>query len=196
MENTSHALILAGEILIAVLVISFLAFMFMTFGNFSRNMNNQMTQSRITEFNNHFLQYQNRINITSHEIATVINFAKQTNDDYELVWNDDSEYYVSVYIDEKNFFNNSMYINSRKQYENDLKSILDKFIEDNNEIYFSCGVKVIDKDLKTGLPNVEEKEDQIKIRNGSGESGMVYEIRFYTVPRDVINVINDNKFDD
>ena len=39
MENASKALIIAGEILIGVLILSLASYIVIQFGNFSRNMN-------------------------------------------------------------------------------------------------------------------------------------------------------------
>ena len=84
MENASKALIIAGEVLIAVLVITFMVSLFVTFGNFSANIHEKLSNEQVIKFNNNFTIYEGRINITAQEIVTAINFAKQANDAREL----------------------------------------------------------------------------------------------------------------
>jgi predicted porin len=75
MENASKALIMAGEIVIAILVIGLIVYINVLFGNFSVSMNSKISESKTAEFNNNFYVYSGRYNITAPEIATIINFA-------------------------------------------------------------------------------------------------------------------------
>ena len=110
MENASKALIIAGEILIALMVIALMVYIFSAFGNFSANMHKSMVESQISEFNNNFFIYENRTNITATEIVSIINFAKQANDSRELSRNEiESDYYIRVYIDNIDVFNNEKF---------------------------------------------------------------------------------------
>ena len=54
MENASKALIIAGEILIGVLILSLASYIVIQFGNFSRNMNEQISATEIRTFNVNF----------------------------------------------------------------------------------------------------------------------------------------------
>lgn len=156
MENASKALIIAGEVLIGVLVLTLMIYIFSAFGNFSANMNKKIDEAQITEFNDHFFTYENRDNITATEIATVINFAKQSNDSRELKQDDSSEFYIRVYISENNrdfkdFFKDKDYVKDENDYKKELNKILNNFIKENNIYYFSC--KGIDHDKNTKLVN-------------------------------------------
>lgn len=148
MENASKALIIAGEVLIGVLVASLIATVFATFGRFSFNMNSRIEQNNVLIFNNHFTVFDGRIDITAQEIASLINFAKQSNDEYELNQNGktsngkDSPFFVEIQIDNIKFFANA---NNYSNLDND---ILD-FISLNNLKYFCCNVNINTTYIKT-----------------------------------------------
>ena len=57
MENASKALILAGEILLGIMLLSIGVYVFNLFGDFSQNMSSEIEKSQITEFNEQFLRY-------------------------------------------------------------------------------------------------------------------------------------------
>lgn len=177
MENASNALIMAGEILIAVLIISLFAYIVIQFGNYSSQMHDEMSESQVTSFNNNFTLYSNRTNITAQEIATIINFAKQANDDRELEWNDSSEYYITVYIDNKNVFNNNSYIKDRNDYNSNeaIDKVIRKFIKDNNTKYFGCNAFV----QKQGSNIVQKNYDGDIYFNL--ETDLVNRIDFHTI---------------
>ena len=80
MENASKALIMAGEILIAVLVLSLAGVLIVRFGKFSSETNSKLVQNKTDEFNNKFYSLSGRINITADEIASLINYVKENND--------------------------------------------------------------------------------------------------------------------
>ena len=181
MENTSNALIIAGEILIAVLILSLFAYIVLQFGSFSAQMHEEMIESQIASFNNNFTVYSYRTNITAQEIATVINFAKQSNDDKELNWNDSSDYYINVYIDGQNVFNSGKYAKSKDEYENSNKfdEIIRKFIKENNIKYFSCNALV-----KNGN-KVELNDNDITFNNVTDQ---VNRIEFHSIDTSKKNI--------
>ena len=73
MENASKALIIAGEVLIGVLILTLASFVITQFGSFSRNLNNQMSETEIRSFNVNFTNFSGRANISMQEVATIIN---------------------------------------------------------------------------------------------------------------------------
>ena len=84
MDNASKALIIVGEILIAMMVVGVIVYSISNFGRFSKNMNQKLEQNAQIEFNNTFYKYERRIDITADEIVSIINFAKNSNDSNEL----------------------------------------------------------------------------------------------------------------
>lgn len=184
MENTSNALIIAGEILIAVLVLSLFAYMVVQFGSFSSQMHEEMVESQITNFNSNFTIYSYRTNITAQEIATAINFAKQSNNNKDLQWNDSSIYYTTVYIDNENVFNSSKYIKNKEEYEsnNKIDEVIRKFIKENNTKYFGCNASLEKKGNKINQ-NLYEGDIYYK-----KETGQINRIDFHSISTDIINV--------
>ena len=65
MENVSKALIIAGEVLIAVLVLSLAMVVIVKFGKFSANTNKRLSEDELNNFNNKFYAFNGRINITA-----------------------------------------------------------------------------------------------------------------------------------
>ena len=186
MENTSNALIMAGEILIAVLILSLFVYMIVQFGSFSSQMHESMVESQITNFNSNFTIYSYRTNITAQEIATAINFAKQYNDSKDLEWNDSSEYFTTVYIDNENVFNSSKYIKSKQEYNSNEKidEVIRTFIKENNTKYFGCNASLEKKGDKLNQ-KLYEKDIYYK-----KETGQINRIDFHTIDTNIINIPN------
>lgn len=179
MENTSNALIMAGEILIGILVLSLLAYIVIEFGSFSKDMHDTMSETQIVQFNSNFTTYSNRVNITAHEIVTAINFAKQANDSKDLIFGDTSDYYTTVYIDDVNVFSNNFM--TKDDYENNvrLERILNDFIKKNNIIYFSCNA-ILDKKKK-----ITYNENDIVYNE---QTRQVSEIHFHSISPEIITI--------
>lgn len=132
MENASKALIIAGEILIGVLILSLASYIIIQFGSFSKNMNEQMSAAEIRSFNVKFTSFSERANISMQEIATIVNFAKQSNNKYNAKPGD--SYYVDVRIDGVSVLDDSII----------------GFLEDNkNTKYYSCNITLSQIDVQT-----------------------------------------------
>ena len=187
MENASKALIIAGEVLIGVMVLTLMVYIFSAFGNFSSNMHKNIEESQITQFNQNFFTYENRTNITAAEIVTIIKFAKQSNDSRELSRNEtSSEFYIRVYIDDIDVFNNVKYISNDYDYNEGLNNILNEFIKNNNTTYFCCNAS-----LEKKGDNLEVKYD--KYTNDvviQEKTGLVNEIHFHSISEDIISIPN------
>lgn len=94
MENASKALIMAAEVLIGVMIISIGVYLFNVFGQYSADNTKRMEDTQIAQFNNQFLKfYGSRTNdegkvepikCTIHDIASLVNLAKENNKNYGL----------------------------------------------------------------------------------------------------------------
>lgn len=194
MENASKALIMAGEIVIAVLVIGLFVYINVIFGSFSSNMNEKIASTKVIQFNNNFYKYAGRPNINTGEIASVINFAKQNNDSNNLsrTNSENSIYYVDVTINGKSFFNNNAYISKDSDYVDNtkLKEKINEFISLNNKYFFSCDCKV----------NINQNEKIITAKLNTDDiltnsiSSMVNKINFNIVETDKYNVLNEKEY--
>lgn len=117
MENASKALLMAATILIAVMLISLGTYLFATFGNYSKNINDNINQKEKQEFNAQFTKYETSTNgefCTVYDIVTIINLAKNSNNKYEEYQNltsrsedlkKDSNAYIYVDIRSDNSIN-------------------------------------------------------------------------------------------
>lgn len=139
MENSSKALIIVGEVLIAIIILSILTAVIVSFGRYSSDTHKKIADQETYQFNSNFLSYSGRVNITAQEIATIINFAKKENDKNDLSRknNENSEMYIDILIDDKSFFKN---MTTDNEYNDNINfsNHVSKFIETNNTTYFRC----------------------------------------------------------
>lgn len=96
MENASKALIMAAGVLIGIMILSLAVYLFATFGATSAELHGQVETSRITQFNTQFTSYEGRSDITIYDVISVVNLAKNNNENYELTDSTDSNYYITV----------------------------------------------------------------------------------------------------
>lgn len=79
MENASKALLMAGGILIAILVLSLGVYLFTTYSKVGTTYDNTIESNEKIKFNTNFTKFEGRTDITAQEIVSIVNFAK----DYE-----------------------------------------------------------------------------------------------------------------
>lgn len=113
MENASKALIMAGEILLGVIILSLLIYFFSNTSNYTHTYQKIKDVEEINKFNKNFERYmisqENRsvkqadgsytyenvqVTYTIQELATIINFAKNYNKDIE----DEEEQRIQIQI--------------------------------------------------------------------------------------------------
>ena len=210
--NASDALIMAGEILIAILVLTLIVTVNVLFGSFSRNLNEEMAKSKDAAFNAHFYNYMNRANISSSEVASIINYAKLKNDENgytrvsptDLSANISAPYYINVYINDVSFFYKSKsddfyndFIDNDQDYEETarFKDKVNRFISNKKQYAFCCNVNRIkmptdEGDKKIILSCNGEQNSAVKIIDENHEQAKkdlgnirVVSIKFYTVDK-------------
>lgn len=76
MENASKALLIAGAVLIAILIITVLATVLKSTGNVSKQYDQSVSLEQVTTFNSNFTKYTGKY-LTIHDVVTICNFAKQ-----------------------------------------------------------------------------------------------------------------------
>ena len=86
MENASQALIIAGTILIAMIVLSVGVYLVANYSRVGESYEQTQIATEITKFNANFLKFAERTDITAQEIATLYNFVKNynTNNDPDI----------------------------------------------------------------------------------------------------------------
>lgn len=79
MENASKALLITAAVLIAILIASLAVYLFTSMAENSASMYRRLEASEITEFNQNFLNYDDRTDLTIQDVATIVNLAVDSN---------------------------------------------------------------------------------------------------------------------
>ena len=206
MENTSKALIMAGETLIAILVIGLFVTINTLFGRFSKNINKQLEASNISVKNAVFMGYEGRVNILVTEVASIINYAKKLNDGNGLkntegkltyqIYN--SPGFVKVYINGIDYF--AQYINSNRYSDSALfKEDLNKYMQDNNTKIYMVGATITGFTEKNVNGKIEHVVYKRLIPNSvliHKDTALVNGIKIDTVPDNLLDRYNFKTLND
>ncbi len=206
MENTSKALIMAGETLIAILVIGLFVTINTLFGRFSKNINKQLEASNISVKNAVFMRYEGRVNILVTEVASIINYAKKLNDDNGLkntegkltyqIYN--SPGFVKVYINGIDYF--AQYINSNRYSDSALfKEDLNRYMQDNNTRIYMVGATITGFSEKNVNGKIEHVVYKRLIPNSvliHKDTALVNGIKIETVPDNLLDRYNFKTLND
>lgn len=95
MENASKALIMAAGVLIGVLILSLAVYLFIDFGTKSAELHKQITLNQLTQFNAQFNVYDGREDVTIYEIISLVNLAKENNENNK---NMGSDYKIEIWL--------------------------------------------------------------------------------------------------
>lgn len=153
MENATKALIIAAGMLIAIMVISLGVYLFSIMSEYTTSAQQQIIDDRVLEFNNNFVKYDGRSDLTVHDVITIANYARQNNEKYGLTESNrenDNDYYISVILKVKN---KEIYIETPKinnktseEFFNEaLKNSQNYIIDDEDKISlrnFQCSVSL------------------------------------------------------
>ena len=131
MENSSKALLIAGGVLIAVLILSLFVYLYLTMHNFSNEYNSNIDIQKLQAFNAQFEVY-NRENLTAQDIVTVANMADEYNNKNDILETNDK--YISV-IANNNKMNN-LTAKAKYKFMNDYKLIINA--DKTKQNTFSC----------------------------------------------------------
>lgn len=82
MENATKALLIAGGVLIAIIIVSIAVYLFFMYSNQAEEYNSTISAVEINKFNSKFYVYVGREDITSQELVSVANLAKEY--DYQI----------------------------------------------------------------------------------------------------------------
>lgn len=128
MENASKALIMAAGILIGVLILSLTVYLFVTFGETSKQIHTEIDINRLNEFNAQFTSYETKDDNTIYDIISVANLARENNEYYDLKLEGQSNGNFYIRVDAKLKSGNKTKL---EQYNNNTLQDLAKF-EINN----------------------------------------------------------------
>lgn len=79
MENASKALLIAGEILIGMLVVSIIILMYISYRDFASSYSESLATTEIRKFNTNFTKFEGRTDISIGEIVSLYNFIENYN---------------------------------------------------------------------------------------------------------------------
>lgn len=99
MENATKALLMAAGILVGIMILSLAVYLFTDFGTTSAEINKKNAEQQIVEFNTQYSTYLNRDNLTIYDVVTVANMANENNQKYKDVNNYQTDYKITVYLD-------------------------------------------------------------------------------------------------
>ena len=81
MENASKALIMAGGVLIAILLLTLFSYLFSKMASSTSSVYDDLQKHEIDEFNQRFLNFEGRNDLTAQDVATLINLAQDSGKD-------------------------------------------------------------------------------------------------------------------
>lgn len=143
MENAARALTMAAGVLIGIMIISIAVYLFTSLGNTSSEIYSKVEQTKIDKFNSQFLKYYRLDTCTAHDIVSIANLAKNSNEYYELEEGSELDYYVNVIV--KDYIDNNGSEKTEEKFEKLDDAKYTEFIENNStneeksEIkYFTC----------------------------------------------------------
>lgn len=84
MENASHAFLIAGGVLIAILILSLGVYLVLTYSQLGTTYEGVIEENEIKKFNSNFTSLEGRNDITAQEIITVINFCDEYENNYGI----------------------------------------------------------------------------------------------------------------
>ena len=135
MENASKALLFAAGVLMAIVILSLAVYLYGSFSSATSEVEKQMEEDQISNFNNQFLAYEEKKEITIYDIYTVSNLAEENNKKYDLTKQEDNNYYVSVNLKTK-----TESINNIEKNKLDYNGFINKYMyvigqENNKDVY-------------------------------------------------------------
>lgn len=143
MENAARALTMAAGVLIGIMIISIAVYLFTSLGNTSSEIYSKVEQTKIDKFNSQFLKYYRLDTCTAHDIVSIANLAKNSNEYYELEEGSEYNYYVNVSV--KGYIDSKGSKNEEDNFEKLDEAKYTEFIKNNStneeksEIkYFTC----------------------------------------------------------
>lgn len=84
MENASKALLISGGVLIAILILTLFSYLFSQMAGSSSNIYAALEKHEKDEFNQQFINYEGKKELTVQDVATLINLAQNSRKNHKL----------------------------------------------------------------------------------------------------------------
>lgn len=103
MENASKALLIAGGVLLAIMIISLGVYLFANFGGVTAQIGKNVEESQISKFNSQFTTNEGKKNVTIYDVVSMANLATQNNQQYGFQKQESlgNNYYIAVILQGK-----------------------------------------------------------------------------------------------
>lgn len=187
MENASKALLMAGGILIALLVIGALVLMFNQVGSYEKAQEASKKNSQIADFNKDFERYLDDKGITGADVISLINKVLDYNEktvkaesgvdigkdvDYSIKMsvtitniNSFNDKYAYTDDSEKIFTSNTIYIGEEKSSSTDKDKGLMKILTDEQKLETNSGISKDQLKMLSGMYDSKDKGSTEKIKD-------------------------------
>ena len=105
METPSKAVLMSGSVLLAIMVISLAMYLFANFYQETSQIEGNVEESQIMQFNNQFTKYEGNNQVTIYEVLSMANLATQNNKQYQYEKQEATgeNSYISVFLDGKGY---------------------------------------------------------------------------------------------
>ena len=141
MENAARALTMAAGVLIGIMIISIAVYLFTSLGNTSSEIYSKVEQTKIDKFNSQFLKYYRLDTCTAHDIVSIANLAKNSNEYYELEEGSGYNYYVNVSV--MDYIDNNGSKKTERNFEKLDEAKYTEFIQNNSTVEENGKIKEI-----------------------------------------------------
>ena len=105
MDNASKALLMAGSVLLSIMIITLAMYLFANFHQATSQIEGNVEESQVMQFNNQFTKYESNNQVTIYEVLSMANLATQNNKQYQyekqLAEGENS--YIAVFLDGKGY---------------------------------------------------------------------------------------------
>ena len=170
MENAARALTMAAGVLIGIMIISIAVYLFTSLGNTSSEIYSKVEQTKIDKFNSQFLKYYRLDTCTAHDIVSIANLSKNSNEYYELEEGSGYNYYVNVSV--MDYIDNNGSKKTERNFEKLDEAKYTEFIQNNSTVEENGKIKEIKYFTCTEILPFSSTISQSNI------TGRVYQITF------------------
>ena len=162
MENASKALMIGASVLIGILILSLGVYLFIFFSNYVGNAQEQMSASELAEFNDKYMKYDGKSNLTIQDVITVKNLALENN---------------------KSHFGYNFSTDRASKYNDLIDVYLGTATNPENKLLFDIvDETVLEQEIETGEGNISYNPTMYKCKVLiNNTTGRVYKIYFLKV---------------
>lgn len=165
-QNASKALLMAAGVLIGIIMLSLGVYLVTSMRNFSRNYNDSLEAQKLEQFNSKFTVFQNRQNISIHEIITLVNIANEFNKTNNIENSNDKQY-IHVIVDLDGTKRNTIDLTDEATYPKtvEYRNNPSKFISDLLDgIYIYNNVSKVEKEGQFQYDYIEDSNTKKKYK--------------------------------